>query len=116
MWGRLARQGPHQVAQKSRRTTFPRRSESFTVCPSMVRAEKSGAGFPGYVLLCAQTTNPATRTAAMTIHVRMVNLRVFDRQELWALQSKNAESNGKVVIIGNSTQGFRTETLLRNAR
>src|SRR4051812_831729 len=46
MCGSDARQGGHQVAQKSTNTTFPFRSESFTSVPSVVLREKSGAALP----------------------------------------------------------------------
>ena len=38
--------GPHQVAQKSRTTTFPRNSESFIFFPSKSTNVKSGASAP----------------------------------------------------------------------
>src|SRR3989338_1283887 len=39
------RQGPHQEAQKSRRTTFPRKSESFIELPSGSNSSKSRASY-----------------------------------------------------------------------
>jgi hypothetical protein len=41
-----ATHGPHQVAQMSTRTSFPRKSESFIVLPSGPITEKSGAMSP----------------------------------------------------------------------
>src|ERR1041384_2043415 len=40
--------GMHHVAQKSRRTTFPRRSESFSGLPVGSLRAKSGAGFRSF--------------------------------------------------------------------
>lgn len=40
------RQGPHQVAQKFKRTTFPRNCERLTTAPSRSGKRKSGASSP----------------------------------------------------------------------
>src|SRR5262245_5287171 len=45
-WGTSSRHGPHHVAQKSRMTTLPRRSVSFTSRPSRSGSAKAGAVVP----------------------------------------------------------------------
>src|SRR5579885_2918123 len=49
-------QGPHQVAQKLSRTTFPLKSESFTVFPVASLSSKSGAALRSFSAVTAART------------------------------------------------------------
>src|SRR5277367_2183246 len=62
--------GPHQVAQKFRRTTLPRRSDSLTVLPAASLSAKSGAAirsFSGFVAAATfEFEQPVNATQART--------------------------------------------------
>src|SRR5437867_7167400 len=57
--GMLIRQGPHQVAQKSSITIFPRNCASETVRPSRSESSNGGAGPP--MSLCSSWRGPEYR-------------------------------------------------------
>ncbi len=59
-WGIDSRHGPHQVAQKSRRMTFPFKVERDISWPSIVLRVKSGASPSTFVFL-PHWSNPNPR-------------------------------------------------------
>src|SRR5205085_22642 len=87
-------QGPHHVAQKFTRTTFPLRSESLSVAPVASLREKSGAGLRSFASLTETFADSklkaeqAIRPAASAVSPMDLNGRV--RRSIFQLYRQRA--------------------------